>query len=146
MDVTGITSAHRRGLPDVPQLGDDVTADELQPGEVGHVTHAEDSVLGTDLGGSAEPLDQPVRRERATGPIGVIETWVRNVFSMLVVVAADRLAVPPQHLVLVAQLLGVGAEHVAGVGVPGHELERASLATASDEDGRMRTATAPAAS
>ena len=56
-----------------------------------------------------------------------------------VVVTADRFAVASQHAELVAQLVGVGAEDVAGVGVLGHQLERASLAAATDEDGRVRS-------
>ncbi len=52
---------------------------------------------------------------------------------MLAGIPADRLAVALEDLELVPDG-GLIAEEVAGVGVPGHQRERASLAAAADED------------
>ena len=70
-------------------------------------------------------------------PSGVIETDVRIVFSIVVVVAADVDAMASQHVELVAQLLGVRAEDVAGVRVACDEPQRLALAAAADEDRRV---------
>ena len=51
--------------------------------EVVDVADAEDGVLGADLGGAAQALDELVGVSDRRAPSGVMETCVRNVFSML---------------------------------------------------------------
>ena len=80
------------------------------------VADAEDGVLGARLGGAAQPLaTSPSGVSERRAPSGVMETERQQGPLDAVVVATDRLAVPSQHGVLVAQLIGVGAEDVAGV-------------------------------
>ena len=70
------------------------------------------------------------RRGRATGSAPAM-----TVFSISAGSRPDVVAVPVEHLELVGDLVGVGAEQVAGVGVLRDEPQRLPLAAAADQIG-----------